>query len=146
MSDSEGISSELGLNEESPTKVAKDDGSVERECVFFDLDKGEFPETWPQDTDVAVVIVNLTGPEEVEVARAAQGNQSVFLIEAAKRSLAMWGGKLLNRQKAEDEIVWEKMGSRCRNLIAGRFAQLWSGSAEGTKKAKDTFRRGKLRI
>ena len=91
-----------------------------REVYVFDVPDGYQSDLVKKE----VGLIKLTGGEEAEATRKAEGDSIRLAFELVKQSVWEVDGKPLKRFEAEDEKVWNDMDPRLRGLLLSAYGEL----------------------
>jgi len=118
--------------------------STKRQCIWFDIVHSELPPDTLYSGDVSIGLVHLTSTEEVDAIRVAGGDGARAKFELAKAAMRGVNGRPIDRGRMEEQEIWEKIGSKGRNIVMAVFDEVWAASPEGVKAAKGSFRAGSI--
>jgi hypothetical protein len=115
-----------------------------RPCLWFTIPARELPPDTTFPGDVSLALVHLTSTEEIDAIRGAAGDGARAKFELAKAALRGIDGRAIDRARMEEQEVWEKIGSKGRNIVMAVFEELWAASKDGVDAAKASFRAGSV--
>jgi hypothetical protein len=118
--------------------------NTKRTCIWFDIAHAELPPDTLYSEAVSIGLVHLTSTEEVDAIRAAGGDGARAKFELAKTAMRGVNGRPIDRGRMEEQEIWEKIGSKGRNIVMAVFDEVWAASPEGVKAAKNSFRAGSI--
>lgn len=110
----------------------------------FTVMADQFPEKAGIDHDVVIGMIDLDAEEEIDSIRRANGDGARVTFEMAKFALRQFDGKRVKVEELEHEALWERIGSKVRNLVVDRFSERWAGSKEAREVAKSTTKSATL--
>lgn len=117
---------------------------AKRPCIWFDIPHAELPPDTTYDGNISIALVHLTSTEEVDAIRIAGGDGARAKLELAKVAMRGFNGRPIDRARMEEQEIWERIGSKGRNILMAVFDDVWAASPEGVKAAKDSFRAGSI--
>lgn len=129
----------LGDGEDAqPTPMPVTSKPQGRAGIVFTIMGDQFPENSGIGHDVVIGLIDLDSEEEIDAIRRSNGDASRTSIEMAKFALRQFDGKRVKVEEMEHEALWERIGSKVRNLVVDRFLERWAGSKEAREVAKST--------
>jgi hypothetical protein len=118
--------------------------SSKRPCIWFDIAPTELPPDTTFADKVSIALVHLTSTEELDAIRCAGGDGARAKFELAKMAMRGIDGRAIDRSRMEEQEIWEKLGSKGRNIVMAVFEEVWAASKGGVDQARASFRAGSI--